>query len=363
VRGLLADPSAAFGLEEATSVIAAGAAGRDRLPAFPTEALDALEAAGALGLTVPRGEGARPVSRAEEWAAVRRVARADGSVGRIYDGHLNAVERLVVHAPEPLRTAELDAVAAGARRLGVWGADPGAGEGEPARLFERDGAHALEGVKVFCSGAGGLDRALVLARGPESGPPLLAYVDLADGVQVDRTWYRAAGMRASESHRVVFSGARVIALLGGPGELAREPWFSRDAIRTAATWAGVADAAAGAVLDELAARPEPDELRSLAAGRILAARGTIDAWLERAALRADARPEASLSSLSVELREEVRRAVGLIIDEAGRASGSRPFAAAGVLDRARRDLEVFLLQHRLDPLVARAGRAALEARR
>jgi hypothetical protein len=49
-----------------------------------------------------------------------------------------------------------------------------------------------------------------------------------------------------------------------------------------------------------------------------------------------------------------------LLDEAARACGSRPFATAGALDRARRDLEVFLLQHRLDPLLARAGSAALE---
>ena len=41
-----------------------------------------------------------------------------------------------------------------------------------------------------------------------------------------------------------FRGARVLAVLGGPGELSREPWFGRDAIRTAASWAGVADSAA-----------------------------------------------------------------------------------------------------------------------
>jgi hypothetical protein len=48
-----------------------------------------------------------------------------------------------------------------------------------------------------------------------------------------------------------------------------------------------------------------------------------------------------------------------LLDEAARACGSRPFARAGALDRARRDLELFLLQHRLDPLLARAGEAAL----
>ena len=49
----------------------------------------------------------------------------------------------------------------------------------------------------------------MLVRGPEPGPPLLAYIDLTRGVKIDRSWYRASGMRASESHRVVFHGARV----------------------------------------------------------------------------------------------------------------------------------------------------------
>ena len=41
-----------------------------------------------------------------------------------------------------------------------------------------------------------------------------------------------------------------------------------------------------------------------------------------------------------------------LLDEAARACGSRPFATGGRLDRARRDLELFLLQHRLDPVLA-----------
>ena len=219
----------------------------------------------------------------------------------------------------------------------------------------------LEGDKVFCSGAGGIDRALVLARtGGEPGPPALVYVDLSAGTEIDRSWYRAGGMRASESHRVRFHGAPVLAVLGEPGELGREPWFSRDAIRTAAAWAGMADAAAEAALADLAARGEPDDLRALGAGRIVAARATIDRWLEHAAARADAEPEADLRSLSVQLREAIAGAGRTILDEAARACGSRPFATGTRLDRARRDFELFVLQHRLDPMVARLGREALQ---
>ena len=205
----------------------------------------------------------------------------------------------------------------------------------------------VEGVKVFCSGAGGLDRALVIARGS------LVYVDLHEHVEVDRTWYRAGGIRASESHRVVFGGAPVLATLE---PLTREPWFSRDAIRTAASWAGIADAAADAALDDLAARPETDDLRALAAGRIGIARATIDRWFEHAAAVEDH------TDVAIGLRHAVAEAGAKIIDEASRATGSRPFATGTALDRARRDLELFVLQHRLDPMVA-LRRTELERRR
>jgi alkylation response protein AidB-like acyl-CoA dehydrogenase len=343
-----------LGISAATlTAIAENAAALDAAPAFPHEAFEALAADGALGMTVRER-----TSRAREWAAVRAVAAADGSVGRLFEGHLNAAERIAVAAPEPLRSTELDAIREDRLKLGVWGADPTPAEGEPARLHGAGDGNglALTGTKVFCSGAGGLDRALVLARGDQPGPPALAYVDLSRGTTVDRDWYRAGGMRASESHRVHFEAAPVLAILGEPGELSREPWFSRDAIRTAAAWAGMLDAAADAALADLGVREEIDDLRALGAGRIAAARATIDRWFEHAAA---AGPDDDLRRTSVELREAVSNAGRTILDEAARACGSRPFATGTALDRARRDFELFVLQHRLDPMVARLGREAV----
>lgn len=305
-----------------TDQIAAGAAERDGcagVPPFPADAFALLEEAGML---------APLATLADQIEAVRAVSRADGSVGRIYDGHVNACERLGL--------AERDGV------LGVWGADPAPGEGDPARV-EGD---AVFGVKTFCSGAGGLDRALVLIRGD------LVHVDLASGVTVDDAWYRSAGLRASASHRVVFDGAPVLGVVGPIGAL---PWFARDAVRTTATWAGLADAAFEAALSVLRAK-EATELVALAVGRMRTARATIDLWMAEAA-----RTEAPSPAFATHLRDAVAGCCRTLVDEAIRATGSRPLATGDALDRAKRDLDVFLLQHRLDPLVARAGRAELEA--
>ena len=66
---------------------------------------------------------------------------------------------------------------------------------------------------------------------------------------------------------------------------------------------------------------------------------------------------------STQLREYVARSCREILDEAARAVGSHPFAVSGPLDRARRDLELFLLQHRLEPALVRCGRQAISDRR
>jgi alkylation response protein AidB-like acyl-CoA dehydrogenase len=346
--------------------ISAGAGHRDRHPSFPEHPFRQLALSSVLAIPVPHPAGAqgRRASFAEEWSVLRAVARADGSVGRILDGHFNGVERVSLLAPEPLRSAELAAVAAGEQRVGVWGADPIPGEGDPARLVSGRSGATLTGVKTFCSGSTGLDRALVLAHGDAPGPPLLAYVDLSSGVEIDTGWFKGAGMRASESHRVVFDGTPVLAVLGEPGELVREPYFSRDAVRTAVTWAGIADAAVEAALDVLAAKSgskDSDDVVSLAAGQMLTAQGTIDRWLAHAASLADDNP-ASLPEISTELRHAVARSCRDILEEAARAVGSHPFAVSGPLDRARRDLELFLLQHRLEPALLRRGRRAIEER-
>lgn len=345
---------APLGLASILDGIAERAAELDRNPRFPTTDFEELAMSGALAFTVPDTDGARP-SIGGEWGLVRAVARASGAVGRIFDGHLNAVERIVVAAPAPVRSEELDAVAGGRRLLGVWGADPAPGEDAPAVIGAGERIH---GAKTFCSGAGGVDAALVMVRGPREGPPHLCLVEIDDTVEIDRSWFAAGGLRASESHRVVFHGTPVRALIGNPGELGREPWFSRDALRTAVSWAGMADSAAADAIADLAARRRGEELSQLAAGRIEAARGTIDAWFASAAGAVEAnRP---LRALSVRLRAEVINAIRTILGEAAAACGSRPFALGSTLDRARRDLELFTLQHRIDPLLVAEGRRLLD---
>jgi alkylation response protein AidB-like acyl-CoA dehydrogenase len=341
------------GLERTLTRIAARAGELDREPRFPTENFSELATAGAL---TPPSDGL-----AEEVRLVRAVAAADASTARILDGHLNGIERLTLAGPEPLRSEELAQIHEGRLLLGVWGADPSAGEGTPARLEQADGRLVLRGVKTFCSGAGGVQRALVIAA-DEDGSRRLVYLDTTTRVSIDRDWYRASGLRSSESHRVEFHDTPVLALLGESGELSREPYFSRDAIRTSATWAGLADC----ILAETLAALDParvDAVQAHGLGRMRVAQATIDRWLEHTAAELakpdDNHPDRAV--LAVECRVALYECALLISGQAARVCGSRALIGASTLDRARRDLDLFLLQHRLDPKIAKLGAELLDA--
>ena len=177
---------------------------------------------------------------------MRRVAAADGSVGRIFDGHLNGVERLAVQGTAPLRDAELAAVAAGELLVGVWGGDPVARRGTARRAAPRSAnakscAASRRSARVpvaWTAHSCSLAPATV-ARRSRSG----STSPIAAGCEIDESWYRSHGLVASVSHRVVFHDAPVLARLGEPGAIAAQPWFGRDALRTSASWAGMADTA------------------------------------------------------------------------------------------------------------------------
>jgi alkylation response protein AidB-like acyl-CoA dehydrogenase len=366
--------------ETALKQIAARASELDGNPRFPSESFAELLEAGIPQLACDRAR----CDLGREIAVVRALAGADASTARILDGHFNGVERLALLADAELRARELQGIGSGELLLGVWGADPAQGEGAPASIVRGPGdAVSLRGVKTFCSGAGGVQRALVIAR-DDHDARRLAYVDVSSAIWIDRDWYRASGLRSSESHRVEFRDAPVLAILGVPDEIMREPWFSRDAIRTASTWAGIADCILESTVELMGGR-QLDELRLHAIGRMRVAQSSIDRWLEHCvsrmkASRAPGTPShhnggapldgeeldvtihAGSRALAGECRIALADAARTITAEAARVCGSRGLIGGGTLDRARRDLDLFLLQHRLDPKLVELGARTLEDR-
>lgn len=316
----------------------------------------------AAGLTT----GAAFADRAAEHAALRGVAARDLGLARVLDGHRNALERLLRHRPGDVAAEDRAAADGGLVPHGVWGADPRAGEPGPPPAALDPGGTTVSGVKVFCSGAGLVERALVLVRPAPDGaasdadrpPAACVLVDVSDPdrAAVDRSWWGGDALRSSASHRVVLDRAPVLATLTGPpgaSALLEEPWFSGDALRTAVTWAGALDAVVDGTTDALRARERSDAEAALLA-RAHAARASVDRWLEHAtAVRDDAPLDARRTVLlaRIEITERCREALRACAE----LTGSHPMAVGDATARARADLDLLLLQHRLTPAAARLG--------
>ena len=95
---------------------------------------------------------------------------------------------------------------------------------------------------------------------------------------------------------------------------------------------------------------------------MLAARGTIDRWLEYAASFVDADPEASTAHFTIQLRASVAGAARDVLDVAARAVGSHPFATASAWIAPGGTSSSFSSSTGSNRL-ARVGKRAIEERR
>jgi alkylation response protein AidB-like acyl-CoA dehydrogenase len=291
------------------------------------------------------------------------VGRGDASVGRLFEGHANALELLARVAPAPMRARALGQARRGAI-YGVWGADP---PQNPLRA-EFDGGHyRLRGAKLFCSGVDGLDAALVLAAA-EGERRLLFLIPVDDRLEVDRSAWRPLGMRASGSHRVVFDGVAAgpdAIVCDGAAYLA-DPWFSGGAMRFAAVQAGVArglSEVAAAHLVELNRADAPHQAARL--GAMAAALVGLEGTLERAAAAWDAGCAPGASAQAVEeaaafghvARVAAERALLEIADLVQRAIGLGALIAPHPLERRLRDALTYVRQPNPDGAREAAGRA------
>ena len=173
-----------------------------------------------------------------------RTGREDLPLGRLFEGHVDALQIVSRYATDHQRAILTDAAAGGAA-FGVWNADL---TGEPLRIEEA----RLFGGKSFASGAGILSHALVTLD--VEGGRQLVLLDLArTPPAIDRSFWSVVGMQRSETHIVRWDGAAIAPdhLIGAPGDYLREPWFSGGALRFAAVQAGGIAALVDHVRDHL----------------------------------------------------------------------------------------------------------------
>lgn len=357
------------GMDAAIPVILAAAEADDRARQFPHVAIAALREAGALRAPLPLDHGGLGVLTSADGALpgldlLMRIGHASLPVGRLYEGHANALALICRYGtPEQIARAA-DQVGAGGL-FGVWNTQTA--EGLHLRT-DADGMH-LDGGKTYASGAGALAHPLVTAH-LEDGSRLILLPRIPSAEleqRSDLSGWNVHGMRASLTGSFDFSGLRVCSsdIVGVAGDYDRQPMFSAGAWRFAAVQAG----GVARVLDEMRAHLRAtgrgtDPHQSARLGTAAMACETANLWVRRAAVlvesgRADAADQTiayvNLARLAVEK-------AGLeVLELAHRSVGLAGFLATSPLERITRDLATYLRQPGPDRALEGAASHVLEA--
>lgn len=171
---------------------------------------------------------------------LKQIGRGNLAVGRIYEGHVNALQIVQTFGtPQQIETYAIDARDRH-KIFGVWNAE--AADGVRFEPLE-NGRYRLQGAKTFCSGGEFVERPFVNGVLPD-GRWQMSIVPMDEAVTaIDRAWWQPSGMRATASYKIDFSGVELGAesMIGQPGDYIRQPWLSAGVIRFAAVQLGAAE--------------------------------------------------------------------------------------------------------------------------
>lgn len=315
----------------------------DAAPFFPADSLSLLARAGYHRRFAPAAAGGEAFPGAQSRVraihdALRIVGRGDLSIGRLYEGHVNALLLFDWYATRNQISWLADALDRGAW-FGVW-----ATELSPGVRLSEHAPPSLTGTKSFASGAGGLDYALVTAAvGTDDRRLIIVAAD--DPVRTDSSGWRVRGMRASVSGRYTLDGTTIdpLMLLGEPGDYDRDPRFTAGAWRFCAVQLGGIEALLTEVRRVMSdiARRDPVQ-RARFADAVVATR-TAGFWVCEAATRAAA-DDPDAVALARLARGVVEQAGFDVMEAAARILGTRSAFDGERSDKIIRDLSLYLRQ-------------------
>lgn len=330
---------------------------------YPLRSIERLAASGLLAAPLP-GDGTGPASglahRRHRSALLRvlaHVGRGSLPVGRLYEGHVNALILVAAFGTPTQRMAAARAAAEGSL-FAVWNTEPAS---DGARLVSAGpgGRLALAGRKSFASGAGHAGMAIVTASDSD-GHRHMVLVDLRRAtLRIDPDSWRPLGMKPTSSHTVVLDGIAVRDddLLGGPGDYLRQPLFGTGAVRFCAVQIGGIEGLLDATRQFLRSENRAeDALQRVRLGEMAMRTLGASLWLDAAARNAeDLVDDETAISFAHLMRAAVVDAGFSVLQLAARAVGARGLLEPQPFGRMHRDLVHYLGQAAPDAAAIAAG--------
>jgi alkylation response protein AidB-like acyl-CoA dehydrogenase len=358
---------------------AAHAAERDADSAFPQAEFQEMAAAGLLAASLRRelgglGLGVEAKTTRLLLPLLKRLGHGNLAVGRIYEGHVNALQLIQTFGrPEQVRRFADDALRHH-RIFGVWNAEAGDGvkiEKLGSRRFR------LTGAKTFCSGAGFVERPFVNGATDQGWQMCVVPMEVVQ-TRHQPDWWQPTGMRATTSYKVDFTGVEVdeTCLIGQPEDYHRQPWLTGGAIRFASVQLGGAEALVNLTQDFLVQQQRTkDPYQTERMGRMVMLIQTGNLWIDAAAERVEAfhhtfggEPNEPVEPVEVSrlvaFANMVRTAIEQICMEVmqlvERSIGARGLLPPLPMERIIRDLTLYLRQPGFDAVLANVGHQAFQ---
>ncbi|MGY3052580.1 alkylation response protein AidB-like acyl-CoA dehydrogenase [Pedobacter sp. UYEF25] len=333
--------------------IAASAAESDLPDLPPKKEFDLLAEAGLLKITLPGEDLDFNLPRTKGLLQLlKEIGKANLSIGRIYEGHINALHFIHLFGTYEQKKFWYSEVINHNALFSVWNtqANNGVVFGVKNNILE------VKGEKTFSSGAAIVSYALVtgnidteLRKGWQ-----MMIVDMSKigAERIDKSTWKTLGMKASGSYIVDFSGYKIqeAELLGEPGNYLKQPYFNGGAIRFAAVQLGGAEAIAEATISYLSQMNRTtDPLQNTRVANIMTnitsgnlwinqAGKNFDKWVEEAGRSGDLIAFANMTRTAIEQ-------IGIsVMKESNDCVGARGLMHPFPFERLNRDLTFYLRQ-------------------
>ncbi len=294
------------------------------------------------GSTLPLPGDGRTMDR---FVALAEVSAVDLSLGRLFEGHADAVAIL----------AEAGRTPPPASVLGVWAAQR---RGADLVVTRHGEGWRLRGRKPWASGGRVLTHALVTAVGSDGIGLFEVPVTEDNLARVPGSW-PAVGMARSDSAEVeidVVVGPD--GLVGPPGWYVNRPGFWFGSVGVAACWLGGALGLVRALRADLTERQaDPHQLAHLGAAMTRCTAMARDLAWAAGCIDADRDdPEPMMRRIALEVRHLVEQGCLEILVHVGRAGGAGPLCHDRAQSRRMADLPVYIRQHHAERDTEALGR-------
>jgi alkylation response protein AidB-like acyl-CoA dehydrogenase len=355
----------------------------DATATFPFEDFEDLFRAGLLAPAIPTEHGGLGLGPYRGgvfalWMMTKELAKADLSLARCWEGHVNSLVLLDGIATESQKERWFGGVVQRGEKWVAWSGEPQApAPGETARfgttLRRQDSGYVIEGTKVFATSAGAAQWAILLSSTAGPGAArhataardtvLMLACNLSDPtVEVDGSWWNPIGMRATVSHLVRFHGTFIPEenVLGYPGQYLTENWQTCFIPHYAASFLGAAEGAYEYALEHIRKQCKGgDPYVQQHAGQMSINVDTGYLWLKHVAdLWEEGRHEEARTA-GIRARHLIETLAEDTVKRAIRACGARSLNRPSALERIYRDLSFYVRHDNADHISATVGKSVL----